>query len=59
VRGAAYGTSSPDRVNRRNGYCARQFDTRAGTRGPQVPKLRTGPTSPSGCWNAASGPSGR
>jgi hypothetical protein len=31
VCGAAYGTTSPDRVNRRNGYRAREFDTRAGT----------------------------
>ncbi len=41
VCGAAYGTSSPDRVNRRNGYRAREFDTRAGTLDLAVPKLRT------------------
>jgi len=41
VCGAAYGTSSPDRVNRRNGYRAREFDTRAGTLDLVVPKLRT------------------
>ncbi len=29
--GAAYGTRSPERTNRRNGYGAREFDTRAGT----------------------------
>jgi transposase-like protein len=40
VCGAAYGTSSPDRTNRRNGYRAREFDTRAGTLGLSIPKLR-------------------
>ena len=42
VCGAEYGQSSPDRINRRNGYRARQFDTRAGTLELAVPKLRTG-----------------
>lgn len=42
VCGAAYGTSSPDRVNRRNGYRHRDFDTRAGTLDIAVPKLREG-----------------
>jgi putative transposase len=42
VCGAAYGTSSPDRTNRRNGYRSRAFDTRAGTLDLAVPKLRTG-----------------
>jgi putative transposase len=41
VCGAAYGQVSPDRVNRRNGYRARQFDTRAGTLDLAVPKLRS------------------
>lgn len=40
--GAAYGTSSPDRTNRRNGYRHRDFDTRAGTLDLEVPKLRAG-----------------
>src|SRR5204863_6877576 len=40
VCGAAYGQVSPDRVNRRNGYRAREFDTRAGTLDLAVPKLR-------------------
>jgi putative transposase len=31
VCGAQYGTSSPQRVNTRNGYRHRDFDTRAGT----------------------------
>jgi putative transposase len=30
------------RVNRRNGYRAREFDTRAGTLELQIPKLRQG-----------------
>lgn len=42
VCGAAYGTQSPDRTNRRNGYRAREFDTRTGTLDLAVPKLRTG-----------------
>jgi hypothetical protein len=40
--GAPYGTSSPERVNSRNGYRHRDFDTRAGTLDVAVPKLRTG-----------------
>ena len=42
VCGAADGTVSPERVNRRNGYRARDFDTRAGSLERAVPKLRTG-----------------
>lgn len=42
VCGAAYGTVSPDRTNRRNGYRGREFDTRAGTLDLAVPKLRSG-----------------
>ena len=42
VCGAAYGTTSPERVNRRNGYRGREFDTRAGTLDLAVPKLRQG-----------------
>ena len=42
VCGAEYGTSSPDRVNRRNGYRHRDFDTRTGTVDVAVPKLRQG-----------------
>jgi len=40
--GAGYGERSPDRVNRRNGYRERPWDTRAGTIALQVPKLREG-----------------
>ena len=42
VCGAAYGEVNPERVNRRNGYRHRDFDTRAGTVDVAVPKLRTG-----------------
>ena len=38
--GAAYGERSEERVNRRNGYRDRDFDTRAGTVELRVPKLR-------------------
>ena len=37
VCGAAYGTSSPERTNRRNGYRARDFDTRTFHRRPCGP----------------------
>ena len=33
VCGAEYGARSPERVNRRNGYRARELDTRVGTVG--------------------------
>src|SRR3954467_4753110 len=42
VCGAEYGTSSPERVNTRNGYRHRDFDTRAGTLDVAIPKLRQG-----------------
>jgi putative transposase len=42
VCGAEYGISTPDRVNRRNGYRHRDFDTRAGTLDVAIPKLRQG-----------------
>jgi putative transposase len=40
--GAEYGQRSDERTNRRNGYRARQWDTRAGTVELAVPKLRQG-----------------
>jgi len=42
VCGAEYGTVSPERVNRRNGYRHRDFDTRAGSLDVAIPKLRQG-----------------
>jgi transposase-like protein len=40
--GAGYGTRSPDRVNSRNGYRARGWDTRVGSIEVALPKLRSG-----------------
>ena len=42
VCGAGHGERSPDRANQRNGYRPRQWDTRAGTIGLNIPKLRKG-----------------
>jgi len=42
VCGADFGTRSPDRTNSRNGYRAREWDTRAGTVELAIPKLREG-----------------
>ena len=46
VCGAPYGMPGPDRVNVRNGYRHRDFDTRAGTLDVAIPKLRSGSYSP-------------
>jgi putative transposase len=40
--GAPYGERSPERVNIRNGYRERAWDTRVGTIELQIPKLRAG-----------------
>ena len=45
--GAGYGEISPDRVNSRNGYRHRDWDTRAGTVELAIPKLRHGTYFPS------------
>src|SRR5262245_7600826 len=42
VCGAPYRMPSPDRVNVRNGYRHRDFDTRAGTLDLSIPRLRQG-----------------
>ena len=42
ICGAGYGERSPERVNQRNGYRARRWDTRAGTIELEIPKLRSG-----------------
>jgi putative transposase len=42
VCGAGYGERSGERVNRRNGYRAREWDTRVGTVELAIPKLREG-----------------
>lgn len=45
--GAEYGRPSEDRVNHRNGYRHRDWDTRVGTVDLAVPKLRSGSYFPS------------
>jgi putative transposase len=40
--GAGYGERSPERVNSRNGYRDRLWDTRAGTVELKIPKMRAG-----------------
>ena len=42
VCGAGYGEVSPGRVNSRNGYRRREWDTRAGTIEVAIPRLRSG-----------------
>jgi putative transposase len=42
ICGAGYGERSPERVNRRNGYRERPWDTRVGSIELAVPKLRAG-----------------
>ena len=42
VCGAGYGEVSADRINRRNGYRRRRWDTRVGTIDLKIPKLRAG-----------------
>lgn len=46
IRNAEYGEISPGRMNRRNGYRAREWDTRAGTIDLAVPKPRQGSCFP-------------
>ena len=42
VCGAPYGVRSDERVNSRNGYRPREWDTRVGTMELSIPKLREG-----------------
>ena len=42
ICGAGYGERSDERVNVRNGYRARAWDTRTGTMDLAIPKLRSG-----------------
>ena len=45
LTGAAHGERSPERINHRNGYRDRDWETRAGTVELRIPKLRKGATS--------------
>jgi putative transposase len=42
VCAAEYGTTTPERTSRRNGYRHRDFDTHAGTLDVAIPELRQG-----------------
>jgi transposase-like protein len=42
LTGAGHGERSPDRINQRNGYRERDWETRAGTVELRIPKLRRG-----------------
>ena len=42
VCGAEFGTRSPDRTNRRNGYRQREWDTRTGTIELAIPEVAGG-----------------
>jgi putative transposase len=55
VCGAAFGLRSPDRMNTRNGYRRRGWDTRAGSIDLAVPKLREGLLSGVAAGAAAAG----
>jgi len=59
--GAGYGERTPERVNSRNGYRERAWDTRTGTIDLSIPKRGRAATSRTGCWSSAadrSGPGG-
>ena len=47
LTGAGYGERTPERSNQRNGYRARDLETRAGTLALEIPKLRKGSYFPS------------
>jgi putative transposase len=56
VCNADYGTRSPERTNSRNGYRARDWDTRTGTVELAIPKLRQGSYFPEWLCNIAAAP---
>jgi putative transposase len=56
---AGYREHSDERVNSRNGYRSRPWDTRVGTIDLAIPKLREAPTTRTGCYSPGRGPSKR
>jgi putative transposase len=54
--GAPYGQVSADRMNVRNGYRQRDFDTRAGTIEVAIRSCARAATSRTGCWSGAAAP---
>src|SRR3954453_16775740 len=46
LTGAAWRARTPDRINHRNGYRERGWETRVGRIGLAIPKLRKGSTFP-------------
>ena len=55
---AEYGEVTEDRVNSRNGYRHRRWDTRAGTIDLAIPKLRSGSYFPDWLLEPRAGPNG-
>jgi putative transposase len=53
--GAGYDEKTPERLNSRNGYRDRTWDTRAGSVELKIPKLRRAATSPSS-WSPGARP---
>ena len=53
VCGVGLGERSPDRVNRRNGYRTRRWDTRVGSIELRIPRLRQGSYFPEWLLDAA------
>src|SRR4051812_20837697 len=56
--GAGYGQRSTERMNQRNGYRQRQFDTAQAHWILRSQSYGTAPTSRTGCWNAVNAPRG-
>ena len=55
LTGAGHGERSPERINQRNGYRDRVWETRAGTVELKIPTSGRAPTSPAS-WSPAGWP---